>query len=144
MENKERNGLPQRTVRDEIASCCEALRNCEKSGNDWAARWRERIARIEREILPSGSGIDSGTRIDAARSGFRRIVLETSFHHMNEGGYYDGWTEHRITCDAAFHLGTLIRVSGRDRNGIKEYLAELFDDVLAQQFPTDFYREEAA
>jgi len=48
---------------------------------------------------------------------------------MTEGAY-SGWSEHVITATATF-TGLDIRVSGRDRNGIKEYIAEEFSGCLA-------------
>ena len=44
-----------------------------------------------RDLLPSGSGVDSGTTINVGASSRNRIILDFSFHYMNEDGYYDGW-----------------------------------------------------
>lgn len=87
---------------------------------------------IEREALPSGSGIDSGTRIDRDQSKPNRIVLDFSFHHMDEHGYYDGWTQHRaiVTPSLTAHSGFELRITGRDRNQLKDYLHDVFDTAL--------------
>jgi hypothetical protein len=45
---------------------------------------------------------------------------------MNEGGYYDGWTEHQVIITPSLQHGFDVRVTGQDRNEIKDYLAELF------------------
>jgi hypothetical protein len=44
---------------------------------------------------------------------------------MNEHGMYDGWTRHAITIRPTFD-GIDVRIGGRDRNGIKEYLADVY------------------
>ena len=54
---------------------------------------------IEKEILPSGSGIDSGTKIDLMNydlNGHSYFRLRVSFHHMNDVGMYTRWTNHVI------------------------------------------------
>jgi hypothetical protein len=109
-----------------IASALGALANCEKSGNGFAQTWRGRLSDIERGLLPSGSGFDGGTLIEPTRDGFE---LVTSFHHMDDSGFYDGWTDHRIRVRASFD-GFALSISGRARNGIKEYIADTFAAAL--------------
>jgi len=45
---------------------------------------------------------------------------------MNEHGFYDGWTEHRITVKPSLAFGFELTISGRDRNEIKDYLSDVF------------------
>lgn len=101
---------------------------------EWA---EERLDLIEREYLPSGSGIDAGCKILVEESHKDRIVIQTEFHHMNEVGYYDGWTQHKIIVTPSLIYGFDLRITGRDRNGIKEYLAQLFSHALEQEFDAD-------
>lgn len=116
----------------EIAGVAQARDNCIKSGNHtWKTKHACRLVDIEREHLPSGSGFDNGTTIESATD--QRIVFRTSFHHMNEGGYYDGWTEHSVIVTPSLSSGFCIRVTGRNRNDIKDYIAELFDGVLREE-----------
>jgi len=98
---------------------------------DWA---EERLALIERKYLPSGSGIDAGCKVLVEESNENRLVIKTAFHHMNEVGYYDGWTHHKIIVTPSLIHGFDLRITGRDKNGIKEYLGQLFDHVLEQEF----------
>jgi hypothetical protein len=86
-------------------------------------RSEERLARLM-ETAPSGSGFDAGTQIDEDRSD--TLVFTTAFHHMNEGGYYDGWTEHTVRVKPSLAWGFDLTVSGRDRNDIKDYIADTF------------------
>jgi hypothetical protein len=50
-----------------------------------------RIHQLE-SFLPRGSGIDSGTKIDLDKSQPDKIILTFDYHHMNEDGFYDGWS----------------------------------------------------
>lgn len=118
------------TVAEHIASLVDARRTCQARGNtEWYDKHGERLkALVDR--LPSGAGWDLGTVLQEDLSGPRKLVFTGSYHHMNDGGYYDGWTEHTITVRPSF-LGLEITISGRDRNQIKEYLFDLFHEALA-------------
>lgn len=119
------------TLAQNIATAVQARINCEASGNtEWLDRWTERLEDIARNTLPSGSGFDNGTTIDIDNCNSRQLMLETSYHHMDEHGCYDGWTEHRIKVTPSFH-GFDIMVTGRNRNGIKDYIAEVFQAELS-------------
>lgn len=95
-----------------------------------AAYLADRLDALAREFLPSGSGFDAGTQFD--RDGSRASVIRftTAFHHMNESGYYDGWTQHAVTLRASLSGFPDMRVTGRDRNGIKEYIGDAFAEAL--------------
>ncbi len=127
------------TVISTLSAAIEARKNCAGSENgtfdsqgkqDWFEKWNERIAQLV-DFLPSGCGWDCGTKIDLDSSHGEKIVLYGSFHHMNDGGYYDGWTEHTITVTPGFRSLNL-RISGRNRNDIKDYLYETFDYALTR------------
>jgi len=114
-----------------LASTIQARLNCLEKGNgEWLDKHTELLRLIEREILPRGSGIDSGTTIDLDRSHGERIVLTTPFHHMNESGMYDGWTDHTITIRASLWATIDITIGGPNRNQIKDYLGDVFHTVL--------------
>lgn len=87
------------------------------------------------DFLPSGAGIDCGTKIDVEASRDTRLVLHLSYHHMNEAGYYNGWTEHTIKVTPSLSSGFNLSISGRDRNDTKDYLADLYDSVLTELVP---------
>ena len=88
---------------------------------------------LEKEYLPSGSGFDAGTKIDREASGKNKIVLTTSFHHMNDAGYYDGWTEHKIIIRPDLEFGFTFTISGRDKRGIKDYIGDIFQNALSME-----------
>lgn len=109
-----------------------AIENCCKSGNaEWEAKHSEHLSSLVASFLPSGSGWDCGTALDRDASLPSKLVFYGSFHHMDEQGYYDGWTEHRITVRPAFN-GLDVSVSGKDRNGVKDMLVEDFDLALSK------------
>ncbi len=105
----------------------------ERAENNLNAQWgpiaRKRLDKLV-DLLPSGSGIDRGTKLVSASAS--KIVLECSFHHMDEHGFYDGWTEHRITVRPTFS-GLDVTISGRNRNDIKEYLHEVYSCALSER-----------
>ena len=116
-----------------IARAVDARDRCDLEQNHpWSPIWRERIEKML-ACLPSGSGWDHGTKL--AKSTPERLVFYGSFHHMNDAGMYDGWTDHEIIVTPSLTYRYNIRVTGRDRNGIKEYLGDLFSDALAGAAP---------
>jgi hypothetical protein len=120
-------------VLQELAKALQAYRICcERDNTEWEHKWRETIDYIISD-LPSGSGIDCGTKLSEDECTATKIVLLTSFHHMNDSGYYDGWTEHKIIITPSFD-GFDMRITGRDRNDIKDYLCEVYDSALSQQY----------
>jgi hypothetical protein len=108
----------------------QAYQNCVASGSEWKYRHEKAINYICGQ-LPSGSGIDKGTKFNFEKSKPNRLVLNVDFHHM-ENGHYDGWTEHEIiiTPDLAYNFD--LRITGRDRNQIKDYLGDTYHYSLSR------------
>ena len=127
----------------ELSAAVQARKNCAKpkpDGNlEWFDNWTETINKLV-ELLPSGSGFDNGTKIDLDASHAEKLVLETSFHHMDDMGGYDGWTEHTVTVTPGFR-GINLRISGPNRNDIKEYMHETFDYALTSDVTYEVLRE---
>lgn len=118
------------TVAARIASLLQAIENCEKTENtEWRSRHRDTLSDLIKQRLPHGSGFDAGTRLEDASTA-DRLVFSTEFHHMNDVGFYDGWTDHLIIVTPTF-TGFDIRVSGKDRNGIEDYIADTFHYALS-------------
>lgn len=114
----------------ELARLCEAYSNCVRSNNqEWLVRHTERIQSLE-QYLPNGSGFNSGTKLDIEASGAGKLVFTTSFHHMNDNGYYDGWTTHIVTVKPSLARDFKLSISGPNRNGIKDYMHEVFSSCL--------------
>lgn len=119
-----------------LASLVDARLRCLKTGNEWADKHEENILAICKNELPSGSGINCGTKIDLDKSTGDKLVFNMSFHHMNDGGYYDGWTEHVVTVKPSLQFDIELSISGRDRNQIKEYLYETYRLALTEPCET--------
>lgn len=120
-------------IYEALATAIDARENCAERGNhEWELRWQERIDQLMK-LLPSGSGVDNGTQLDGTRRG--SLVLSCEFHHMSEHGYYDGWTHHRIIVEPSLALGAVVTVTGKDRNGILEYLGDLYHEALFAEAP---------
>jgi len=102
------------------------------SARAWRTKHRDWIARLVREHMPSGAGIDTGTKLDDSSTP-DRLVFSFSFHHMNEHGSYDGWTEHTAIVKPSLAFGFDLKITGRDRNQIKDYLHETYHQALGAE-----------
>lgn len=117
-----------------LAQLAAARLNCIASGNtEWLDRHSELGDSLVREHLPSGSGFDNGTRIAWKLCKLNKLVLRTSFHHMDNNGSYDGWTDHSVIITPDLAHGISVRVTGRDKRDIKEYIAEVFYSDLRKE-----------
>lgn len=115
-----------------LARAIGARLRCIASGNvEWRDRHEERALAVIKDHFPSGGGFDNGTRLDLDKSTAERLVLATDFHHMNEHGFYDGWTSHEIIVTGSLESGFDMRVTGRDRREIKDYIGECFSSCLS-------------
>ena len=116
-----------------IATAVQARINCNETGNnEWFYKW-EGIIMDETAELPSGSGIDSAPRFDFDASTPEKLVFTFGYHHMNENGMYDGWTEHSLIVTPSLQFGFHIRITGKDRNQTKDYLYEIFQSALSEE-----------
>ena len=114
-----------------IAKALQARINCERSGNTvWHPIHSDKILQMVNDHLPRGSGFDSGTQFNFIRSTPEKLVFETSFHHMDEGGSYCGWSEHQVIVTPSLVFDFDVRVTGRNVRNIKEYISETFNSAL--------------
>jgi hypothetical protein len=121
-----------------LAQTLDARTRCFATGNDeWSDKHTETIRDLVDKFMPSGSGWDSGTQFDWKQSTPEKLVFFGSFHHMNDAGYYDGWTEHTITVRPSLQFEITLSISGRNRNDIKEHLHEQFESALTQDVDWD-------
>lgn len=119
---------------EHIASLIAARQNCLNGDNlEWAYRHGDKLREIEKNHLVSGSGFDSGCEIIEDLSTQDKIIIKTSFHHMNEDGFYTHWTKHKITITPSFIGGIDTKVSGKNDNDIKEYIHETLHYDLTRE-----------
>jgi len=116
----------------EIASTLEALRFCQQAGDrkEWEERHSSRLREMQ-EMLPSGSGIDSGCKIDFG-SPKGKIVIVSSYHKMDENGYYCGWFPLTATVSPSLTQDFELTIRGKGLKDDLEYLYETFDFALHQ------------
>lgn len=109
-----------------LAELIDWKARCDRTNNQhWAPKVQDFIDEVM-GTAPSGSGIDCGTELLEDECSPTKLVFNMSFHHMNEPGYYDGWSEHQVIIKPTFG-GFDMRITGRDRNDIKDYLGEVYD-----------------
>ena len=117
-------------VYQQIATAIETLARAEKQNQEnWIEIWADKLKKIM-EDAPSGSGFDSGTEL-SDDSTPNKLVFDVAYHHMNDAGYYDGWSHHKVIVKPSLAYGFDMRVTGRDRNGIKDYIGEVFHNWLS-------------
>lgn len=128
------------TIAQEIGKEVEAMENCTKRGKtDCIDDHQEKIEKIIKEFLPSGSGIDYGTTIDYKRTTQNRIVLTSAYHVMDENGYYAGIIDYRVIITASLAWGFDLNIVGnfasnKDAYGIKDYLFDLYIYKLSEEY----------
>ena len=117
-----------------LASLLASATRCDETGNEeWGTRHRQTMRDLVKERMPSGSGFDAGTTMDEDASTPEKLVFNTSYHHMDEHGGYDGWTEHEVTVLPSLAYGFMVEVSGEDRNATNDYIAETFNHCLSTE-----------
>lgn len=107
----------------------QALAWLESVNDDFRDQAEGKLAKLQ-AMLPQGSGFDIGSKVLRLSSTPQRIVIQADFHHMDEHGYYDGWSEHQVIITPCLQWGFKLRVTGRDRRGIKEYISDQFHDII--------------
>lgn len=78
------------------------------------------------QLLPSGSGLDAGVQFNWNESKPNRLVFSFGYHHMSEGSY-TGWTKHKLIITPSFVNAFDMRITGRDKNNVKDYLYQVFE-----------------
>lgn len=125
-------------VYQELATRFVAWLNCHAAQNgEWMARHEDVIQDLIDRYLPHGSGIDSEVRLDFERSKPDRLVFYSSYHVMNEDGYYDGWIDFTVVVTPSLAFGFDVKVLGKfgKHQDLKEYLGDIFYAALREELP---------
>lgn len=99
------------------------------------------IERLCDSYMPGGSGFDTGTKFNFDDSTSDKLVFNTSYHHMDENGSYDGWTDHEIVVSPSLQFDFDLEISGDDRDDIKEIIHQEFSIALAESLDDAPIRE---
>lgn len=92
------------------------------------------------DSLPHGSGIDGDTTFDFEHSTKHKLIINSSYHCMDNNGYYDGWINFKIIIEPGW---VSPRINLKCRNGsifrkkyyfLKEYILDLFYEDLTQEW----------
>jgi hypothetical protein len=127
-----------------LATTLEAAFNCERTGNtEWFGKHHLRLELLVKEYMPSGSGINAGTSLMLSKQKTGELRFGTSFQHMNSDGYYEGWTSHEIIVRPNLAHGFDLQITGQNKNGIKEYLGDIFHIALSQMIDSNAMMEQA-
>jgi hypothetical protein len=130
------HGIAAYKLYEHIASTLTAYNNCIAADNNvWRDKYEDNLHTFD-SMLPHGSGLDSKTELIIDESTPDKLVFSSDYHHMDEMGGYDGWTEHKIIVTPSFH-GINIHITGRDRDDIKDYLADTWQIALTTRYYFD-------
>lgn len=82
----------------------------------------------------TGSGFDGKAELILDESHKNKLVFIIPYHHMDEAGYYDGWSKLKVVVTPDLAFGTSIKITGimrkyRER-GDGDYFIECIDNIL--------------
>ena len=128
----------KRKMYQELAILVGAIHNCEDSGNEeWLDKHTERLEELVENHLPRGGGYNSGTSLDIENSTDKKLVFNTSYHHMDEMGGYTRWTEWEVEVAASLvseiDVVTMTEDDCREASDIEEMLGDDFRWSLIQE-----------
>ena len=90
-----------------------------------------------KKYLPSGMGmgvgVDNGSDFDFdyEKSKENKLIFNSSFHPMNDGGYYISWIPFKIVVVPCLSFGYDIKIIGKFKNPYdKDYLLVSFCSAL--------------
>ena len=84
------------------------------------------LERIAKNYLPLG-GV---CKIIDEKRYKNRIVIKAQYHVMNDAGYYIGWYTYKIIVKPTFQHGLDFTITGRDYNGLREYVGDCVYNAL--------------
>lgn len=127
------------TVVQRFAGLIRARLDCIETKNEnWQDAHEYSIETLLKKHLPSGSGVDGETTIDYGKSKPDRIVINSSYHVMNEMGGYTGWIDYRVIVTPSlqfnFDLNIIGNFSAKKQLGLRDYLHGVYDHALSEIF----------
>jgi hypothetical protein len=121
---------------EQMARTAVAWNNCIKTNNtEWRDKHSETFKNLL-DLLPHGSGIDSSWNVELENCGDDKLVFFCGYHHMNENGMYDGWTEFTVTVTPSLMFGCRVKITGpfpRKYAETRDYLQETIDFALTRE-----------
>ena len=118
----------------QLAFTINALYNCRTTKNkEWVDRHSCTLQQLVENLLPSGSGIDSGCTINDMQ--WETLLISSSFHTTDEHGSYGRWIDFFVKVKPSLQFGftsTIRGNFGKDQD-LKEYLCDLFTQALLKE-----------
>jgi hypothetical protein len=121
----------KRKIYEILSVAAQARRNCmngESITPHWESKW-------EKNHLPSGSGFDNGTKVveDECVANLK-LVLSFGYHHMDDNGYYDGWSHHKLIVTPRFDgINVCLKCAlPRKYSLLKDYILETFEYAITR------------
>lgn len=120
------------TFYQRIARALQARINCENGNNEWYERHTETIEQLVEQVMPHGSGFDGKSWLSFDESTPEKLVFYSEYHHMNDAGYYDGWSTLKIVVKPSLAWGHTLKITGIKREYAfdSDYFYDVFGDVL--------------
>lgn len=122
-----------KTIAQHLSDHIQAMQNCYSKGktepDGWYYKHKNKVLFC---VAYHGYNYLSNFKIDIEASTPQKLVFTVDYHHMNENGFWDGWTNHKITVKPEFN-GFDIRITGEDRNHIKDVLYENVNSFLNEK-----------
>lgn len=72
-----------------------------------------------------------------------KVLDDLCKEHLPPGSGYDGWTCHTVKVTSAWQ-GFNLTVTGRDRDGIKDFIGDTFHNCLMREVEYDAVPRESA
>lgn len=120
-------------VYQKLARSIDAYTRCFKSSNAYSEQYLARIKDMLDNDFPHGSGLDDKWAIDLKKSSSNRIILYSSYHAMDENGYYDCWIYFTLTIKPDLANDIDMKITGKFGNkyeDIKDNLYQIMDVFL--------------
>lgn len=130
----------------QLSNYFRSWQNCRQTNNIlWLPKWKQAIDELLKH-LPHGNGInaEAGIQLDWENSTPGNLRFNFSYQHMNDHGYYDGWTEHELIIQSSsiggFNLQVTIEGEVEDKDEIIEYLEQMLQSTF--YYESDYHKEE--
>lgn len=112
-----------------ISSLISSRNNCLKNNNnEWYEKYTEKIEEITNKYFPSGSGFNGFYSFNLENSTPERLVFLCEYQHMNENGYYDGWSTLKVVIKPSLQFGFTFKLTGIQRKYSID--SDYFEDII--------------
>jgi hypothetical protein len=120
-----------------IANLLLAYQNCVKNKNEeWKYKHKENIENLCSLYMPHGGGFDDDTSLNILKSTPNRLRFETSYHPLNENGFYENWIDFTVIIKPSLAFDFDIVFYGltkKQKENYLEYFVQMFCSSLDEE-----------